>query len=256
VWDVGSEALYWVDIRGQTVRRHDWASKKIESWRLPGLVGSLAVRKAGGLLLALQSGLVFFDPGSGKLDRLASPEAGIPDHRFNDGKYDRQGRFFAGTMNHVTRAPEGSLYRFDGRSCDVLQSGIRIPNSLCWSPDGRTMYFSDSPGRTVFVYEYDINTGMPGPRRALFSIPDPGIPDGCTVNEEGLPVVRRIRRLADTALFPRRRMPSHDRSARSATDKPHVWWAESRCSVCDDDNAKIESRRTGPATAGWGAVGA
>ncbi|MEQ1879893.1 MAG: SMP-30/gluconolactonase/LRE family protein [Burkholderiales bacterium] len=185
VWDKASGALYWVDIRGQAVRRYEWASKKIDTWQVPELVGSLAVREAGGLLIALQSGLAFFDPGTGNLDRLASPEAGIPERRFNDGKCDRQGRFFAGTMNDVTRAPEGSLYRFDGRVCEPVQTGICIPNSLCWSPDGRTMYFSDSLGRTVFAYEFDIKTGMPGPRQTLFSVPAPAIPDGCTVDEEG-----------------------------------------------------------------------
>jgi L-arabinonolactonase len=185
VWDAASGALYWVDIRGQAVRRYDWASKKIDTWRVPELVGSLAVRKAGGLLLALQSGLFFFDPGTGRLDRLATPEAGLPERRFNDGKCDRQGRFFAGTMNDVTRAPEGGLYRFDGKSCDPVQTGICIPNSLCWSPDGRTMYFSDSLGRTVFAYDFDTQTGMPSSRRVLFSVPAPAIPDGCTVDEEG-----------------------------------------------------------------------
>ena len=76
VWDTASEALYWVDIRGPAVRRYDWASKQIESWTMPELVGSLAVRKAGGLLLALQSGLAFFEPATGRLDRLVSVASG------------------------------------------------------------------------------------------------------------------------------------------------------------------------------------
>ncbi|MFN0037930.1 MAG: SMP-30/gluconolactonase/LRE family protein [Burkholderiales bacterium] len=185
VWDVQTGTLYWTDIRNQLVRRCDWAAGRIDEWKLPEMVGSLTLRKSGGLLLALKSGLAFFDTDSGMLERLAAPEKSFPERRFNDGKCDRQGRFFAGTMNDVTRAPEGTLYRFDGASCVPVETAICIPNSLCWGPDGRTMYFADSLTRTVSAYDYDPATGTPSRRRALFSVPAPAIPDGCTVDEQG-----------------------------------------------------------------------
>ena len=148
------------------------------------MAGSLAVREEGGLLLALKSGIAFFDPGTGGMERVAAPEAGRPDHRFNDGKCDPRGRFWAGTMNDVTRAPEGSLYRFDGASCVEFESGITIPNSLCWSRDARTMYFADSLKRTLFAYDYDPDRGEPGNKRVFATIAEPGIPDGSTVDAE------------------------------------------------------------------------
>ena len=113
VWDVQEQALYWVNIRGCAVRRFDWRTRKIDSWTLPEVVGSLAVRQSGGLLVALKSSLSFFDPATGALQRVSAPEADWPQMRFNDGKCDRQGRFWAGTMNDVTRDPEGTLYRLD-----------------------------------------------------------------------------------------------------------------------------------------------
>ena len=88
------------------------------------MAGSLAVRSEGGLLLALKSGIAFFDPGTGGIERVAAPEAGRPDHRFNDRKCDPRGRFWAGTMNDVTRAPEGTLYRFEGAECIPFESGL------------------------------------------------------------------------------------------------------------------------------------
>jgi hypothetical protein len=113
IWDVREQALYWVDIRKPVVQRYDWATQTVKSWSMPEMVGSLAVREKGGLVVALRSQIAFFDQATGALDRIASPEAGREAMRFNDGKCDRQGRFWAGTMNDVTRDPEGTLYRLD-----------------------------------------------------------------------------------------------------------------------------------------------
>lgn len=186
VWDVQEQALYWVNIRGCAVRRFDWGTRRVDTWTLPEVVGSLAVRHGGGLLLALKSSLSYFDPVTGALQRVSAPEADWPEMRFNDGKCDRQGRFWAGTMNDVTREPEGTLYRLDpARGCAAMQTGIRIPNSLCWSPDGRVMYFADSPMRTIFAYPFDAATGELGDRREFATVEAPAIPDGATVDAEG-----------------------------------------------------------------------
>ena len=153
IWDVREQALYWVDIRKPAVQRYDWATRTVKSWSMPEMVGSLAVREKGGLVVALKSQIAFFDLATGALDRIASPEVGREAMRFNDGKCDRQGRFWAGTMNDVTRDPEGTLYRLDPvRGCVSMERGIRIPNSLAWSVDSRTLYFADSPLRTIFSY--------------------------------------------------------------------------------------------------------
>jgi len=186
IWDVREQAFYWVDIRKPAVQRYDWATQTVKSWSMPEMVGSLAVREKGGLVLALKSQIAFFDPATGALDHIAAPEAGRDAMRFNDGKCDRQGRFWAGTMNDVTRDPEGSLYRLDpARGCVAMERGIRIPNSLAWSVDSRTLYFADSPLRTIFSYSFDPDTGELGQRRSFAAVEGPAIPDGATVDAEG-----------------------------------------------------------------------
>jgi sugar lactone lactonase YvrE len=185
LWDVQEQALYWVDIRKPAVRRNDIGNRKLTAWTMPEVVGSLAVRKEGGLLLALKSGLALFDPQSGSIRPVASPEADRPSQRFNDGKCDRQGRFWAGTMNDKDRQPDGTLYRFDGSECVAIETGITIPNSLCWSPDGRTMYFSDSWTRTICAYDFDPGTGQVANKRPYATTVAPAIPDGATIDAEG-----------------------------------------------------------------------
>lgn len=185
VWDVQEQALYWVDIRNPAVRRYGDRDRKVTDWAMPEMVGSLAVRDQGGLLLALKSALAFFDPQSGSIRRVASPEADRPGQRFNDGKCDRQGRFWAGTMNDTARQPDGTLYRFDRSGCVAVESGITIPNSLCWSPDGRTMYFSDSWTRTIRAFDFDTATGQVTNKRPFATTVAPAIPDGATIDAEG-----------------------------------------------------------------------
>ena len=145
LWNELEQALYWVDIRKPALRRLDHASGHIDTWSLPDLVGCIAFCDDGRLLVALSERLAIFDPATGSLATIATPPTKIPEHRFNDGRCDRQGRFWVGTMHNRTRAPEGVLYRLDdGHQLVAVQSGICIPNSLAWSPDGRTMYFADS----------------------------------------------------------------------------------------------------------------
>ena len=186
VWCPREQALYWVDIRRPCLQRYDARSKQVTSWDMPELVGSLALCEAGGLLLALRSSLSRFDPVTGHMIRICAPEAERPNMRFNDGKCDRQGRFWVGTMNDVTREPTGSLYRLDANGdCRALAQGITIPNSLAWSPDDQTMYFADSFVHTIFNYPFDSATGNLGARRAFAKTLPPAIPDGATVDTAG-----------------------------------------------------------------------
>jgi sugar lactone lactonase YvrE len=174
-----------VDIRAPAVRRYDWRGAQTQTFTMPEMVGSLALDRNGSLLLALQSALARWDPVTGKLEKLAAPEAHRPTQRFNDGKCDRQGRFYVGTMNDTAREPDGTLYRFDGRDCVAVRSGITIPNSLAWSQDGRTMTFADSWTREIGVFDYDPASGAMGARRTLATIAPPAIPDGATFDAEG-----------------------------------------------------------------------
>ena len=186
IWDVQEQAFYWVDIRGRAVRRYAWRTSSVQSWNMPEMVGSLALRAGGGLLLAMQSSISFFDPASGQFERVAEPEAGRANMRFNDGKCDRQGRFWVGSMDDVKREPAGTLYRLDAeRSCVPMVTGVITPNSLAWSPDSRTMYFSDSRSHLIAAYPFNSATGALGVARVFFRTEPPAIPDGATVDAAG-----------------------------------------------------------------------
>ena len=186
-WDVAEQALYWVDIEGCLLQRYEPATAAVRRWRLPERVCALALRRRGGLVLALASGFALFDPDSGAVTRLAAPEAHLPHNRMNDGKCDRHGRFWAGTMDDTCREGTGALYRLDpDGSCHRMEDGIGISNSLAWSPDDRVFYFADTLRRTIFAYDFDGDSGTIANRRVLTDCADqPGTPDGSTVDAEG-----------------------------------------------------------------------
>ena len=186
IWDDRTQCLYWVDIRQPAIRQLDVCTGQVHSWPMPDLVGSIALCDDGRLLVALPEFIAVFDTASGSLEPLARPQSLIAGHRFNDGRCDRQGRFWVGSMHNITRAPEGMLYRLQGRGMlEPVQGGICIPNSLAFSPDGRVMYFADSLRYTLYAYDYDTVTGELGPQRIFATTQAPGFPDGSTVDEDG-----------------------------------------------------------------------
>lgn len=192
LWDERTQRLWWVDIRAPALRcmrrrsSDDEAGGDIRSWPLPEMVGSIALVDDGRLLLALSSSLMLFDPASGEQETIASPHFTNPDHRFNDGRCDRQGRFWVGSMNNITRAPEGTLYRLAGRGAlEPVVSGLCIPNSLAFSPDGATMYIADSLRHSIEACAYDGAKGAIGARRTLAITDAPAFPDGSAVDAEG-----------------------------------------------------------------------
>jgi sugar lactone lactonase YvrE len=187
LWDVAEQALYWVDIKGRRVHRYDPRRDQDQQWPVAEDVGSLAVRAGGGLVLALRSGFHFFDPQTGRTTPAVEPEPERVENRFNDGKTDRQGRFWAGSMHNPETRPTGGLYRLDADlSCRRLIDGITVSNALCWSPDGRTMYHADTTRRTVWAWDSDPDAGEIANRRVFVTLSgDDGNPDGATVDAEG-----------------------------------------------------------------------
>jgi sugar lactone lactonase YvrE len=185
VWCPVEQALYWVDIMAPAVRRWDATTDKTTSWAMPEPVGSLALGDAG-ILVALKTALSLFDPATGAFRQVAPPHDDDPDMRFNDGKCDRQGRFWVGSMGITKRGPRGRLYRMDAKAgWQTVLDGIDIPNGLCWSPDGRTMYFADSVQHTLWAFPYDPATGAIGERRVFLRTDPSEVPDGGTVDAEG-----------------------------------------------------------------------
>ena len=186
LWNVNEQALYWIDIRRPAIRRLAHASGRIDTWPMPDLIGSIAFASDGRLVVAMAHCVSFFDASTGILEPIAELPVPMPGHRFNDGRCDRQGRLWVGTMHNITRAPEGVLYRLDRRG-ELVETlaGICIPNSLAWSPDGRTMYFADSLLYTIFAYDFDPVLGRMGEKRVFATTQAPGFPDGSTVDAEG-----------------------------------------------------------------------
>jgi sugar lactone lactonase YvrE len=186
LWSLAEQALYWVDIRAPAIRRLDWASQTIQNWTMPGLVGSIAFAEDGRLVVALSERIALFDTLTADLQTIARISDPFEGHRFNDGRCDRQGRFWVGSMHNITREPVGVLYRLDPvRGLVATQEGICIPNSLAWSPDGRTMYFADSLKFTIFAHDFYPESGEIGPARIFARTTQPAFADGSTIDEEG-----------------------------------------------------------------------
>lgn len=185
LWDERQQALYWVDIRRPALRRLDHVSLAVETREMPALAGSIALAGPGQLLVAIAERVALYDWEQRRLETIAELPEHVPGHRFNDGRCDRQGRFWVGTMHNATRAPEGVLYRLGAAGLIPVLDGICIPNSLAWSPDGRTMYFADSLHHAIVRYGYDPAAATMGPGQEFARTQPPGFPDGSTVDADG-----------------------------------------------------------------------
>jgi sugar lactone lactonase YvrE len=187
-WDAREGVLYFVDSLACEIFRHDPARAATESWKVAGrYLGSMALREAGGAVVAMDAGFHLFDFATGRLETVAEPEAGLADNRFNDGKVDRQGRFVAGSMHAREAEPTGALWRLDAdHSVTRLDEGFNCSNGPCWSPDGATLYHADTVASVIHAYDYDARTGSATGRRVFVSTEEFGCqPDGATVDADG-----------------------------------------------------------------------
>ena len=186
-WDVRDQALYWVDIYGRRIHRMHPASDTRAHWQMPDRVAAVVPRARGGLLVALARSLASFDPATGALHTLFSLDPTETGIRFNDSRTDASGRLWIGTMNEQDDAPTGKLLRFDAsHECSVMETGIRISNSINFSPDDSLFYFTDTPERIIRAYDFDLAAGTIASRRDLLTV-DGGtaMPDGSAVDVEG-----------------------------------------------------------------------
>jgi D-xylonolactonase len=188
LWSPQHQALWWVDILGRQLHRLRWADGARASHRFDQEVSAVAERADGqGLLLALRKGFARFEPDTGQLTWLYRPEGEPPGNRFNDGKCDAQGRFWAGSMDFDCAAPTGMLYRFDADgTCTRHDSGFAVTNGPTWSADGRTLYFNDTVQGQVLVYDFDATAGRVTHRRPwLHFASGDGVPDGMCTDAAG-----------------------------------------------------------------------
>jgi len=193
VWDVEEGRLYWVDGTGRRVGkpafwRYDPRSGTVENWILDRDVGALALRKDGGLVLALDDGFYFHDLEAGSEPELITKiDEDAPRTRLNDGKVDRRGRFFAGGMDDKEELKICGLWRLDpDLTVTKVDDGIICSNGPCWSPDDRTFYLADTFVDEFWSYDYDIETGTVSNKRVFADTKSgEGVPDGSTVDEDG-----------------------------------------------------------------------
>ena len=187
VWDHRARALYWIDVKRPAVYRWEPEGGQSGQWRMPVMIGCLGLCESSRGLIADVEGFGFLDIRSGQVSRLSDPEPDLAANLFNDGKVDRRGRFWAGSMHESGTLPTGSLYRVDpDLRVRRMREGFHCPNGLGWSLDERTMYVTDSTIRTIWAYEFDGPSGDLGPRRVFARLAsEDGLPDGLTVDQEG-----------------------------------------------------------------------
>ena len=195
-WDARRGKLWWVDVP-QPAKLHcfDPASGVTETYPMPQMVMSVRAKRDGtGLVVATHSGVSGFDYATKQLTHLVAPDPGRPYNRSNDGGTDAKGRFWFGTMQNNLQPNgagmdllegAGTLYRLDpDMTLTAHESGIWISNTVCWSPDNRTMYFCDTASGVISAYDFDLDDGVITNKRPFAKF-DRGVPDGSTVDAEG-----------------------------------------------------------------------
>lgn len=194
-WDVETQCLWWLDaIVPSAIHRLHVASGAYRKWQFDEMVTAMAKRRDGTLIVASFKGINIFNPDTGALTPKTRLDAGT-DNRGNDGACDARGRFWIGTMmNNVGPYGEdlpitdatGTLYRVGTDfTATPMERGIGVSNGPCWSPDGRTFYFTDSRAQVIWAYDFDADAGSISNRRVLNGTRDFGHPDGATVDRDG-----------------------------------------------------------------------
>lgn len=185
-WDAKNQLLYWVDIRGKKVHIYDPKSNNSRSIDTGQQVGALVPRDSGGLILAMQQGFYALDVETGELTGIADPEEHLPNNRFNDGKCDAAGRFWAGTMDNDEVATTGALYCLEkDLTVRKIFDQVGISNGIAWESDNKTMYYIDTPTRQVVAFDFDLDSGTLSNKRVVVHFPEgEGFPDGMTIDAE------------------------------------------------------------------------
>lgn len=189
LWDVDLQRLFFVDLADGRVFSCTAEGTEVRAWDVPGKVGAIALRKDGsGAVILLNNTFSLLDFETGDVEAIATVEEDKPNNRLNDGKTDRLGRFFAGSMEMGEEDASGALYRLDTDfSVQKLGEGFIVSNGPCFSPDDKNFYFQDSWVGEIWAYDYDLAQGAISNRRvfATLDTSDGGGADGSTVDAEG-----------------------------------------------------------------------
>ncbi len=191
VWNARERALYWIDTRKPALHRvgHDGETAM---WMMPRPIGSIAFRERGGLVAAMQNGFNTVELPSGAVTPVIDPEPERPHNRMNDGRCDRNGRYWCGSRDSdptgkLAQHPTGSVYRLDTDfACSKVDTDYIIPNGMAFSPDDRTMLLADSGKEVLYAYDFDLAAGAVSNRRVFFSTQQmEGRVDGATYDRDG-----------------------------------------------------------------------
>jgi L-arabinonolactonase len=186
LWDETQQQLWWTDIQERLLYRYTPASRALQRSSLPERLCSFGfVEDSDALIAAFESGFALYQPTSGHLEWLARPPHAAERMRFNDGRVDRQGRFWVGSMVEGEGEPQGKLYCLSGRHCAVHLTGVAISNSICFSPAGDRLYFADTPHATILRFDLNPANGVLSNRQVFARTPPGALPDGSNVDVEG-----------------------------------------------------------------------
>ncbi|MEO8764180.1 MAG: SMP-30/gluconolactonase/LRE family protein [Ginsengibacter sp.] len=188
VWDKKEKRIIWIDIINGEIQYFYPGSNEHNTCKTGHMLGAVALKRTGGMIGAAKGGFATIDLNNGATHIICKVETHLPGNRFNDGKCDAAGRFWAGTMSMSNMPHAGSLYTLekDGTTHTKL-TAVSCSNGIAWSPDNTTLYYIDSPTRQVVAYEYDIVNGNIIRGRVVIDIPEgEGFPDGMTIDTEGM----------------------------------------------------------------------
>lgn len=187
-WNHRDQSVWWTDIKSSKLYRYHLNSKALKAWDMPEFLGCFAfVENDDRILLALASGFAWFDPEAEKVEWIAKPEAQWVGNRLNDGRVDRQGRFWVGSIMEEQNAQDqsASLFCLDhAQQVSTHLTGLRISNSLCWSADSKHLYHADSPSHQIRVYDFDAANGSLSNGRVFVQTSDSVEPDGSCIDAE------------------------------------------------------------------------
>ncbi len=187
LWDESKSVLYWVDIQSSEIHEWDSKSDRHQIYKFPVRIGAIAKKTSGGFIAATEKGFANLSIPSCEIHFIGNPEEHLVDNRFNDGKCDKLGRFWAGTLNEQGIKEAAALYKLDhqGKFTKML-SNVSCSNGIAWSSDHRHMFYIDTSTRCIDVFDFDLEAGLISNRQLVLSIPaTEGIPDGMTIDQEG-----------------------------------------------------------------------
>lgn len=188
VWDPENERLYFIDATGRKIFQCSENGCELRAWTVPARIGSFALKKDGGAIVALKDGFYNFNFENEELSKIPGSPRYVAGTALNDGKVDPIGRFVCGSMDLNEEKPLGSLWQVDiDYSVKKIEEGIICSNGPCWSPEGNIFYFADSFRNRIWSYNYELSSGKITNKKDFVLISDDrgGAPDGATVDSEG-----------------------------------------------------------------------